>query len=320
VLRDSRDEGFPRGLTAVKVFVGQPLPEPSTTELLAEHDVVIGRGNLPSEEIASHLGDSDALLPTPRERITREVLAAAPHIRIVASCSVGVDHIDVGACREHGVAVTNTPGVLTEATADLAWALILAVSRRLHEGEALVRSERWEGWRPLQLLGTGLQGKTLGIYGLGRIGTAVARRGEAFGMRVLGLTEADGEARFTELLREADVISIHAPLTPATRGRFSRAELLRMKRGAILVNTARGPLVDEAALVEALEVGHLGGAGLDVYEKEPIVHPGLLRRSDVVLLPHLGSATQETRLAMARLACSEIARYFRGEKLHHPVG
>jgi glyoxylate reductase len=304
----------------VKVFVGQPLPEPSTTELLAEHDVVIGRGDLLPEEVASHLGDADALLPTPRERVTREVLAAAPRLRIVASCSVGVDHIDVGACRERGVAVTNTPGVLTEATADLAWVLILAVTRRLHEGEALVRSGKWEGWGPLQLLGTGLQGKTLGIYGLGRIGTAVARRGEAFGMRVLGLTQADGEARFTELLRESDVLSIHAPLTPATRGRFSHPELLRMKRGAILINTARGPLVDEAALVEALQAGHLGGAGLDVYEEEPIVHPGLLGRNDVVLLPHLGSATLETRLAMARLACSEVARFFRGEKPHHPVG
>jgi len=215
--------------------------------------------------------------------------------------------------------VTNTPGVLTEATADLAFALILAVARRMHEGEALLRTGRWDGWKPLELLGTSLDGKTLGIFGLGRIGTAVARRGEAFGMKTFGVVEGDPPARFEELLAASDVLSIHAPLTPATRGRFARRELFAMKAGSILVNTARGPLVDEAALVEALEAGHLRGAGLDVYEREPSVHPGLLGRVDVVLLPHLGSATEETRLAMARLACSEIARFFRGEPLRHPV-
>jgi glyoxylate reductase len=305
---------------SMRVFVGQPLPEPSTSELLAGHEVFIGRGSLPPEEITKHLAGADAFLPTPREHVTREVLAAAPGLQIVASCSVGVDHIDVGACRERGVAVTNTPGVLTEATADLAWTLILAVTRRLHEGEALVRSGRWDGWKPLELLGVSLQGKTLGIFGMGRIGSAVARRGAAFGMRVIGIAEGDAPERFEEILAGSDVLSIHAPLTPATRSRFGRAELFRMRQGAVLVNTARGPLVDEAALVEALEAGHLGGAGLDVYEKEPAVHPRLLGRPDVVLLPHLGSATRETRLAMARLACSEIARFFRCEKLHHRVG
>lgn len=303
----------------MKVFVGRPLPEPSTSELLAGHEVVTGGGSLPGSEVAGCLSDADAILPTPRERVTREVLAAAPRLALVASCSVGTDHIDLAACRERGVAVTNTPGVLTEATADLAFALILAVTRRLTEGEALLRSGRWDGWKPLELLGTGLQGKTLGVFGMGRIGTAVARRAEAFGMRVLGMTDADGEERFEELLRDADVLSIHAPLTPATRGRFGRAELFRMKRGAFLVNTARGPIVDEGALASALEAGHLGGAGLDVYENEPAVHPGLLGRKDVTLLPHLGSATRETRLAMARLACSEIARFFRGEPLRHRV-
>ena len=303
----------------MKVFVGQPLPEPSTTELLSGHDVVIGRGSLPSDEIAAHFPDADAFLPTPRERVTPELLASAPRLKIVASCSVGTDHIDLPACRERGIVVTNTPGVLTEATADLAWALILAVTRRLHEGEALVRSGTWDGWKPLELLGIGLQGKTLGIYGMGRIGAAVGRRGEAFGMRVIGMTDADGADRFEELLRESDVLSIHSPLTEATRGRFGRGELSRMKRGAVLINTARGPVVDEAALVEALESGHLGGAGLDVYEREPALHPRLPGRCDVVLLPHLGSATAETRLAMARLACSEIARFFRGEPLRHRV-
>jgi glyoxylate reductase len=302
------------------VFVGQPLPEPSISELPSSFDVVVGRGSLPPEEVRAHLAAADAFLPTPRERVTPEVLAAAPHLRIVASCSVGTDHVDLAACRERGIVVTNTPGVLTEATADLAFALILAVTRRFPEGEALARSGAWDGWKPLELLGSGLQGKTLGIYGLGRIGSAVARRGEAFGMRVFGVVEEDAPERFGRLLATSDVLSLHAPLTASTRSRFGREELFRMKRGAFLVNTARGPLVDEAALVEALEAGHLRGAGLDVYENEPAIHRGLLARSDVVLLPHLGSATVETRLAMARLACSEIARFFRGEAVHHPVG
>jgi glyoxylate reductase len=303
----------------VRVFVGQPLPEPSTRELLAGHDVVIGAGTLPESEVAAYLAPADAFLPTPRERVTREALGRAPRLLIVASCSVGTDHIDLAACRDRGIAVTNTPGVLTGATADLAFALILAVARRMHEGEVLVRSGRWDGWKPLQLLGASLDGKTLGIYGMGRIGTAVARRGEAFGMRTFGVVDGDPPARFGELLAISDILSIHAPLTPATRGRFSRKELFAMKKGAILVNTARGPLVDEGALVEALEAGHLRGAGLDVYENEPVVHPGLLGRENVFLLPHLGSATEETRLAMARLACSEIARFFRGEPLRHRV-
>lgn len=303
----------------MKVYVGQPLPEPSTTELLAGYDVVVGTGGLPPTEVREHLAAADALLPTPREVVTRDVLAAAPRLSIVASCSVGTDHIDLAACRERGVVVTNTPDVLTEATADLAWALILAVTRRVTEGEALLRSGRWEGLKGLGILGTGLQGKTLGVYGMGRIGAAVARRAGPFGMRVVGMRGGDGVDRFEELLRTADVLTIHAPLTPATRGRFGRPELLRMKRGAILVNTARGPIVDEGALVEALEAGHLGGAGLDVYQNEPSVHPGLLGRMDVTLLPHLGTATRETRLAMVRLACAEIVRFFRGEPLHHRV-
>ncbi len=304
----------------MRVFVGQPLPEPSTSELLSGHEVVTGKGGLAPEEVSVHLAIADAFLPTPRERVSREVLGAAPRLSIVATCSVGTDHIDLAACRERGIVVSNTPGVLTDATADLAFALILSVTRRMTEGEALARSGTWDGWKPLELLGTGLQGKTLGIYGMGRIGTAVARRGEAFGMRILGMTEKDGLDRFERLLAESDVLSIHVPLTPGTRGRFGRAEFSRMKRGAFLVNTARGPIVEEEALATALEEGRLGGAGLDVYEKEPSIHPRLLGRRDVTLLPHLGSATIETRLAMARTASAEIARFFRGEPLLHPVG
>ncbi len=302
----------------MKVFVGRPLVEPSTVEILAGHDVTVGVGGLPAFEWPL-LATVRALLPTPRERVTEDVLASAPRLALVASHSVGVDHIDLEACRRRGIRVTNTPDVLTEATADLTWALILAVARRIREGEALVRSGAWDGWKPEQLLGVSLQGKMLGIFGAGRIGRAVAKRGVSFGMRIFEVRREDGDVRFDRLLGESDVLSLHAPSTPETAGRFGRSEFLRIKRGAILVNTARGSLVDEAALVEALSSGRLGGAGLDVYAKEPAIHPGLLAFSNVVLLPHLGSATFETRLAMARLACEEIARFARGEPPLHPV-
>jgi glyoxylate reductase len=298
------------------VLVTQPLAEPSTTELLAEFDVVIGAGE---PALSPLLARADAILPTPRERVTADVVARAPNLAIVANCAVGTDNIDLRACAERGVIVTNTPDVLTEATADLTWALILAVARRLREGEALLRSGAWTGWKPTELLGTSLEGKTLGIYGPGRIGSAVARRGAAFGMRVLTVRSADPPERFEELLALSDVLTLHAPATPATRGRFGRAELLRMKKGAILVNTARGALVDEEALADALEARHLRGAGLDVFQDEPRVSPRLVARDDVVLLPHIGSATEETRLAMARIACGEIARVLRGEPPLHRV-
>jgi glyoxylate reductase len=302
----------------MKIFVGQPLVEPSTTEILAGHEVVTGAGNLPRSEWPL-LANADALLPTPRERVTAEVIAAAPRVRIVASHSVGVDHVDLPACRARGILVTNTPNVLTDATADLAWALILAVARRLGEGEELARSGAWDGWKPRELLGVSLSGKTLGIYGFGRIGRAVAKRAEGFGMKVLALDKGGSEAELEEFLSKVDVLSIHAPLTEETRGRFGEGEFLRMKRGAILVNTARGPIVDEEALVAALHSKKILGAALDVFEQEPKIHPGLLSLPNVVLLPHLGSATVETRLAMARLACTEIVRFFRGEPPLNPV-
>jgi glyoxylate reductase len=302
----------------VKVFVGRPLVEPSTVEILAGHDVTVGFGGLPASEWPL-LATVRALLPTPRERVTEDVLLAAPCLALVTSHSVGVDHIDLAACRARGILVTNTPDVLTDATADLAWALILAVARRLHEGDALARSGTWDGWKPQELLGVSFTGRMLGIYGLGRIGRSVARRGEAFGMRVLSFEKDGTEEEFEEFLSKVDVLSIHAPLTDKTRGRFGEREFLRMKRGAILINTARGPIVDEKALVVALSSKHLFGAGLDVFEKEPAIHPGLVSLPNVVLLPHLGSATRETRLAMARLACEEIARFARGEPPLHPV-
>jgi glyoxylate reductase len=302
----------------MKVFVGQALVEPSTRELLAGFEVVVGAGGLPPSEWPL-LAAVEAILPTPRERVDDDVLSAAPRLALVASHSVGVDHVDLEACRRRGIRVTNTPDVLTDATADLAWALILAVARRVGEGEALARSGSWNGWKPQELLGVSLAGRVLGIYGMGRIGRAVARRGEGFGMRILTFERDGSEDDFRRFLSEVDVLSIHAPLTEATRGRFGEKEFLEMKKGAILINTARGPLVEEGALAAALSSGRLFGAGLDVYEREPKIHPGLIALSNVVLLPHLGSATVETRLAMARLACGEIVRFAKGEPLLHPV-
>jgi glyoxylate reductase len=253
-----------------------------------------------------------AVLCGPGDRIDKELLEAAPRLRIVANHAVGYDNVDVPACTGRSVWVTNTPDVLTDATADLTWALILALARRLREGERMLRAGGFHGWAPTMLLGRDLHGRTLGILGYGRIGRAVARRAEGFGMRVL-FTAKGGGAPLDELLDQSDVLSIHVPLNEKTRHLIGASELLRMKKGALLVNTARGPIVDEAALVAALERGHLGGAALDVFENEPAVHPGLLGRDDVVLLPHLGSATEETRENMARIALTQIGRVLRGE-------
>lgn len=263
------------------------------------------------------------------DRVDRELIEALPALRVVAQAAVGYDNVDVAACRARGVVVTHTPGVLTESTADLAMTLLLAVARRVREGEAMVLEGRFGGWSPTMLLGVELDGKTLGLVGYGRIARAVARRASAFGMRVLACTRGDRtidprdplveQASLAELLAESDVISVHVPGTRATRHLFGEAELARVKRGAIVINTARGTVIDEAALVRALERGQVGGAGLDVYEDEPRVHPGLLGRDDVVLLPHVGSATREARGRMAHLAIADAARVLRGEEPAHLV-
>jgi glyoxylate reductase len=273
---------------------------------------------LPRAELLRRVHGCAALLPILADRVDRELLDAAPRLRVVANHAVGTDNVDLLACTARGVWVTNTPGVLTDATADLTLALILALTRRLREGELLLRSRAWAGWAPTQLLGAELKDRTLGILGYGRIGRAVARRAEGFGMRIL-FTARGGGVPFEELLEVSDVLSIHCPLTPATRHLIGPQQLLSMKRGAYLINTARGPIVDEAALVAALQAGHLAGAALDVFENEPAVHPGLLGRDDVVLLPHLGSATQETREKMAQLALQQVELVLRGERPAHPV-
>ena len=272
----------------------------------------------PRDELLRRVHEATAILPILSDRIDAELLEAAPRLRLVANHAVGFDNVDVPACTARGVWVTNTPDVLTESTADLTLALILALARRLREGEQMVRAGTWAGWTPTQLLGLELSGRTLGILGYGRIGRAVARRAEGFGMRVL-FTARGGGVPFDALLEASDVLSIHCPLTPQTRGLFDAQRLLQLKRGALLINTARGPIVDEAALVAALQSGHLGGAALDVFEHEPAVHPALLGRSDVVLLPHLGSATRETRQRMATLALSQVELVLRGERPSHPV-
>ena len=261
--------------------------------------------------------------------IDDDLLARLPALRIVADYAVGYDNVDLRAAARHGVVVTNTPDVLTEATADLAWALILAVARRVVEGDEIARSGAWKGWHPRELLGKELAGGTLSILGMGRIGEAVARRGRAFGMRIaywsrsarrqlereLGAQRVD----FDAALGSGDVVSIHLPLSDETRGLIDQPSLARMKPDAILVNTARGPIVNEDALADALEAGRLGGAGLDVHANEPAVHLRLAASPRTVLLPHLGSATVATRVRMAEVVARNLAAVVRGDQPTDPV-
>jgi glyoxylate reductase len=291
---------------------------------------------MPRADLLARAASADAIVATLSDRIDEELLARAPRLRVVANHAVGVDNIDLRACRARGVRATNTPDVLTDATADMAFALLLAVARRLREGERMIREGRFTGWAPTMLLGLELRGALLGIFGFGRIGQAVARRALGFGMRVAwsrregtsapsapripaDLQTKVSELSFDEMLAQADAISLHAPLNASTRHAFSAAQLARMKRGALLINTARGPLVDEAALAAALASGQLGGAGLDVFEHEPKVHPALIPRDDVVLVPHLGSATVAARRAMAETAMAEAARVLLGQEPLHGV-
>jgi glyoxylate reductase len=263
------------------------------------------------------LSDADALVCLLMDRIDAGVLARAPKLRVVANCAVGYNNVDVGALTAAGVAVTNTPDVLTEATAELAFALMLAAARRLPEGERLVRSGQWEGWRLDQLLGVQLLGKTLGIIGMGRIGQAMARRAVGFGMTVIYAGGAHGEHRRVELddlFREADVISLHCPLTAETRHIVNARTLALVKPTAIIVNTARGECLDEAALVEAFAQRRIFGAGLDVFEGEPRVDARLRADPRLVLAPHIGSATTEARTSMAQLCADAVIAVLSGRR------
>ena len=256
-------------------------------------------------------------------RVSAAAIGAAPRLRVIAVAAVGYNLIDVAAATQRGIAVTNTPGVLTETTADLAWTLMLGTARRVVECDRLVRSGRWKGVTWSLMLGDDVHGRTLGIIGFGRIGKAIARRAQGFGMRVLYHSrKPDPEAERlnaayrskAELLREADFVVLSVPLAPETRRLVGEAEFRLVKPTAILVNVARGPVVDEAALVEALRAGRLAGAGLDVFEEEPRVHPGLLDLDQVVLTPHIGSASRATRLAMATRAAENCLAALRGER------
>jgi glyoxylate reductase len=278
----------------------------------------------PREELLRRVKGKDGLICLLTEKINDEFLRAAPKLRIAANVAVGFDNIDVAACTKRGVAATNTPGVLDETTADFAWTLLMAVARRLGEGEALARSGNWKGWDLDQLVGTDVWGKTLGIVGFGRIGRAVARRAGGFQMKVIYTdaqrvpegVEKELNATFCEmntLLAESDFISVHVPLLPETRGLFDAPKFYRMKPTAFLINTSRGPVVDEAALVAALEERKIAGAALDVYENEPFIHPGL-KRANVVLAPHIASASLETRTKMACIAANNVVALFAGQR------
>jgi glyoxylate reductase len=270
------------------------------------------------EDMMTILSDADAAITLLSDPLTRRVLSSNPNLRIVANFAVGYNNVDVAAARELGIVVTNTPGVLTEATADLTMALILAVTRRIIEGDREVRTTGRCEWDPLKLLGASLQGKRLGIIGLGRIGSAVAQRATAFGMEVIHASRTSGTL-LGELLETSDIISLHTPLTEATRHMINRESLAKMKRGAYIVNTSRGPLIDEDALCDALDSGHIRGAALDVYEHEPVVNTRLLTMSNVVIVPHIGSATEEARDAMARSAATDVHRFLKGVQPLHIV-
>lgn len=306
-----------------RVLVTRRLPEGGLDPLAREGVELLTRdGDVPyaHDELVEAAGDVDAIVCLLTDRIDAEILrAGAPRLRVVANVAVGYDNIDVATAAELGVTVCNTPGVLDETTADTAFLLILAASRLASEAEVDLRAGRWPGWGINQYLGRDVHGATLGIVGYGRIGQAVARRAAGFGMQVLHHARNDvGDpgyvADLDTLLAESDVVSLHVPLTGETRHLIGERELALMKQGAVLVNTARGPVVDEEALAMALERGVIFAAGVDVYEREPTVHPRLLAAPRTVLLPHIGSASLATRTRMARVAADAVRLVFAGER------
>jgi glyoxylate reductase len=309
------------------ILVARKLPSSvlSKLEAVGAVDLYTGDGAIPPSELQTRIAGKHALVSMLTEQIDRTILDAGSALKIVANVAVGYNNIDVAYARSRGVIVTNTPDVLTESVADFTWALILAITRRLSEGDRLVRSGEWKGWAFDFMLGSDLRGKQLGLVGLGRIGRAVSARAAAFGMRVAytlhrDATLAGAEAlSFDRLLNTSDVVSLHVPLTDETRHLVDERALTRMKRSAYLVNTSRGPVVDEAALAWALGQRLIAGAALDVYENEPAVHPELLSLDNVLLVPHLGSGTTETRTAMADLAARNVVEVLSGRPPLTPV-
>ena len=280
---------------------------------------------MPHDELVARVAGKQALVSMITDAVSRDVIEAGRELKVIANAAVGYNNIDVAAARQRGIVVTNTPGVLTDATADLTWALILGVTRRIGEGERLIRRGGWKGWTFDFMLGTELRGKQLGIVGYGGIGRAVAARGRAFGMRIAYTSRTpkhDPEAEampLDRLLATSDVVSLHCPLTAETRHLIDQAALARMKRTAYLINTSRGPVVDEKGLAWALRTRLIAGAGLDVFEEEPRVDPELLTLENVMLVPHLGSGTIETRTAMADLAVRNVAAVLGGQSPLTPV-
>jgi len=309
------------------VLITRRLPGAVVRRLEEKCDVDMHRGEAPlaPADLRARAAEKDALIVLLPDRIDRAVLDAAPRLKIIANVAVGYDNLDVRHALQKGVICTNTPDVLTEATADLAWALILDVTRRVSEGDRLARGGNWRGWTFEFMLGAGLQGKQLGIVGAGRIGRAVAERARGFGMTIAVTSRRDPgwpDAEFMpldRLLATSDVVSLHVPLSPETRGLIDQPALARMKRTAFLINTTRGAVVDESALAWALREHMIAGAGLDVFENEPQINAALLTLENVVLSPHLGSATRETRTAMADLAVSNVLAVLTGQPPLTPI-
>jgi glyoxylate reductase len=309
-----------------KVLATRPL-FPAAQQILnasCEVDYWTRPERISKEELFRRVKDQEGLVCLLTEKVDEELLALAPKLRIAANVAVGYDNITVADCTKRGVAATNTPGVLDETTADFAWTLLMAVARRLGEGEALARSGEWKGWDLDQLVGADVWGKTLGLVGFGRIGRAVARRAAGFQMKVIYYdsvrvpldVERGFHAEYRDLnglLGEADFVSVHVPLLPETRGLFNAKTFAQMKPTSFLINTSRGPVVDEAALAQALESKKIAGAALDVYEKEPLIPPGL-KRPNVVLAPHIASASLETRTKMACMAAQNVVALFKGQR------
>ena len=311
----------------MNIFVSHKLPSAVIAKLAAVGNVEVFDGDaaITPEQLRAAVAGKHALITMLTEKVDAALLDAGPDLKVVANVAVGFNNIDVAACRARGVICTNTPDVLTESVADFTWALILAVTRRLSEGERVLRRHEWKGWAFDYMLGTELRGKQLGLVGLGRIAAAVAARASVFGVRVAYSSRSDkglpGAQRMSldELLVSSDVVSLHVPLTPETTHLIDRKALTRMKRSAYLINTARGPVVDEEALAWALKERLIAGAALDVYEREPIVHPDLFELENVLLVPHLGSGTTETRTAMADLAADNVVAVLSGRPAVTPI-
>jgi glyoxylate reductase len=307
------------------ILVTRSLPSSVVTRL---HDVgsvdLYTDGAMPAAVLVQRVADKDALICLMTDDINKTVIDAGARLKVIANVAVGYNNIDVACARARGIVVTNTPDVLTESVADFTWAMILAVTRRLSEGDRLIRRGEWKGWALDFMLGTELKGKQLGLVGFGRIARAVAARAPAFGMRVVYSDVASAEGPFERmsldrLLNTSDVVSLHVPLTRDTEHLIDKRALARMKRSAYLVNTARGPVIEEAALAWALQQRLIAGAALDVYENEPAAHHALLQLENVLLVPHLASATTETRTAMANLAVDNVAAVLAGRPPLTPV-